>query len=127
VNNTLCGRRFRSFKVDNTLCGRRFRGFKVANTLCGRRFRSFRVDNTLCGRRFRNHRGVFVSKGGAVQVKNREELEKVISDLLKNEKRRQDLGEKALGVVRENLGAIDRTVDLIAENLRGSGVYVSDK
>ncbi len=70
---------------------------------------------------------VFVSKGGAVQVKNREELEKVISDLLKNEKRRQDLGEKALGVVRENLGAIDRTVDLIAENLRGSGVYVSDK
>ncbi|MFN7140169.1 MAG: 3-deoxy-D-manno-octulosonic acid transferase [Limisphaerales bacterium] len=69
----------------------------------------------------------FLTKGGAVQVQNREELERAIADLLKDESRRKHLGGNAAAVVRENLGAIDRTVAMIAEHLGPNGIYVSKK
>lgn len=69
----------------------------------------------------------FVTRGGALQVKDREELERAIADLLRDDKRRKELGDRALAVVRENLGAIDRTVDMIAEQLRENGFYVAEK
>ena len=59
----------------------------------------------------------FLQQQGALQVRNVEELEGVLAELLGNESRRQELGRNALKVVRENLGAIDRTVDMIVRRL----------
>jgi len=52
-----------------------------------------------------------------VQVRDAAELEGVLGELLGNEARREELGRNALRVVRENLGAIDRTVDVIVQRL----------
>ena len=59
----------------------------------------------------------FLQQQGAVQVRNAAELEGVLGELLGNEARREELGRNALRVVRENLGAIDRTVDVIVQRL----------
>ena len=59
----------------------------------------------------------FVAEDGAVQVSDPAGLEKAIAGLLADEKRRTELGRNAHSVVRENLGAIDRTVEMILEKL----------
>jgi len=66
----------------------------------------------------------FLAKDGAVQVQNAAELEKKLGELLANETRRTELGRNALKVVRENLGAIDRTVDMIVKHLDNGEIYV---
>jgi 3-deoxy-D-manno-octulosonic-acid transferase len=66
----------------------------------------------------------FVAQNAAIQVRDREMLEKMIAGLLADESRREELGRNALRVVRENLGAIVRTADMISENLKGRGVYI---
>lgn len=65
----------------------------------------------------------FVSKGGAVQVRNAAELETTFDELLGNEERRTELGRNALEVVRENRGGIDRTVDMIVAKLDREDLY----
>ncbi len=55
----------------------------------------------------------FVKHDGAAQVRNSAELEETLFSLLADENRRAALGKNALAVVRENLGAISRTVDMI--------------
>ncbi len=69
----------------------------------------------------------FLQKEAAVQVRDAVELEKAIGDLLADEGRRQQLGRNALQVVRENQGAIERTVDMVVQSLDGSGLYVAPK
>jgi 3-deoxy-D-manno-octulosonic-acid transferase len=59
----------------------------------------------------------FVEQQGAVQVRDAAELERALAELLADESRREQLGRNALKVVHENLGAIDRTVDMIVEHL----------
>ena len=66
----------------------------------------------------------FLANDGAVQVQNAAELEKKLAELLANETRRTELGRNALKVVRENLGAIDRTVDMIVKHLDNGEIYV---
>ena len=66
----------------------------------------------------------FVTQNAAVQAGNAELLENAIAELLADEKRREELGRNALRVVRENLGALGRTVDMILENLKGRGIYM---
>ncbi len=67
----------------------------------------------------------FVAEDGAVQVSDPAGLEKAIAGLLADEKRRTELGQNAHRVVRENLGAIDRTVEMILEKLDPGGVYIT--
>jgi len=67
----------------------------------------------------------FLAKGGAMQVKNAAELEKVCADLLADPARREKLGQNALAVVQENQGAIDRTADMIVKNLDSNEVYIA--
>jgi 3-deoxy-D-manno-octulosonic-acid transferase len=67
----------------------------------------------------------FVKRKGAVQVSNGEELERVIAGLLENPDRAAELGRNAIAVVRENLGAINRTVDMIVEHLDDSEIYIA--
>jgi 3-deoxy-D-manno-octulosonic-acid transferase len=69
----------------------------------------------------------FVAQNAAIQVDNAGMLEQAIAELLADEKRRAELGHNALRVVRENLGAIVRTVDIILENLKGRGIYIASE
>ncbi len=67
----------------------------------------------------------FLAQDGAVQVRNAVELEKVLGELLADESRRGLLGRNALKVVHENLGAIERTVEMIVRHLDGGEVYIA--
>lgn len=69
----------------------------------------------------------FLAKEGAVQVKDAAELETTLGELLADEKRREQLGQNALAVVRENQGAIDRTVEMILKHLDGEELYIAPK
>jgi 3-deoxy-D-manno-octulosonic-acid transferase len=69
----------------------------------------------------------FVERGGAIQVKDATGLETAIAELLKHPERRDVLGQHALRVVQENLGAIDRTVNMIVERLDPEEVYVAGR
>ena len=68
-----------------------------------------------------------VQQNGAVQVQDAEELERALRDLLADDARREQLGRNALKVVHENLGAIERTTDMIVERLAASDLYVAPK
>jgi 3-deoxy-D-manno-octulosonic-acid transferase len=59
----------------------------------------------------------FVEQDGAVQVRDAAELEKALGELLADEARREQLGRNALKVIQQNLGAVDRTADMIVERL----------
>jgi 3-deoxy-D-manno-octulosonic-acid transferase len=65
----------------------------------------------------------FVTENGAVQAGNPDALEKAIGELLADETRRLELGCNAKRVVRDNLGAIDRTVEMILEKLEPSEIF----
>jgi len=69
----------------------------------------------------------FLAQDGAVQVPDAAGLEKALIQLLSDPNRREQLGRNALRVVRENLGAIDRTVDMIVKHLEGGELYVTPK
>jgi 3-deoxy-D-manno-octulosonic-acid transferase len=69
----------------------------------------------------------FVANDGAVQVKDAAELESQLAALLADAARREQLGQNALKVVRENLGAIERTVEMILEHFDPEEHYVREK
>jgi 3-deoxy-D-manno-octulosonic-acid transferase len=69
----------------------------------------------------------FLAQDAAVQVRDPEALEKAVAVLLTDENRRAALGRNALRVVAENLGAIDRTVEMIVEKLRPREIYIAPK
>lgn len=69
----------------------------------------------------------FVSDGGAIQVRDPEMLEKNIVKLLSDEKFREEMGQNARRVVSKNLGAVERTEEMIVENLKSRGIYVEPK
>ncbi len=70
---------------------------------------------------------IFLSKDAAVQVQNAEELERTIGALLADPARRSALGKHALDVVTENLGAVERTVEMILPRLAQRGILVVPK
>ncbi|MBU6402529.1 MAG: 3-deoxy-D-manno-octulosonic acid transferase [Verrucomicrobia bacterium] len=65
-----------------------------------------------------------VDRRGAVQVRHAAELEQVIGDLLGDPHRREELGRNARTVIRENQGAIERTVAMLLEHLPQDEHYV---
>jgi len=69
----------------------------------------------------------FLAQNGAVQVRDPEALETAIAGLLADGNRRAELGRNALKVVAENLGALDRTTDMILAQLKTRGIYVAPK
>ncbi len=68
---------------------------------------------------------IFLAQNAVIQVRDAAELEKVFTDLLGNAARRRELGERAARVVRENMGAIDRTVDMIISHLDTGELYIT--
>ncbi|MDQ6631956.1 MAG: 3-deoxy-D-manno-octulosonic acid transferase [Verrucomicrobiota bacterium] len=67
----------------------------------------------------------FVKMEGAVQVQDETELEKVLGDLLNDPARCEQLGKNALRVVKENQGAIERTVNMIVEHFGDGEMHVA--
>ncbi|MEI8288986.1 MAG: 3-deoxy-D-manno-octulosonic acid transferase [Verrucomicrobiota bacterium] len=67
----------------------------------------------------------FLAKDAAVQVNNPEELERVLGELLANPARRDELGRHARAVVAENLGAVERTVEMILPHLKTKGIFIA--
>ena len=65
--------------------------------------------------------------GGALQVKDADGLESALHKLLGDTHLRVQIGENARRVVRENLGAIERTVDMILAHLDSTEIYVAAK
>lgn len=68
-----------------------------------------------------------VERDGAVQVHNVDQLEAALSKLLGSPERREVLGQNAVRVIRENLGAIDRTVEMIVGKIDDTDLYVAAK
>ncbi len=66
----------------------------------------------------------FVDQQGALQVNSAAELEQAFEQLLSDESLRRTMGMNAVRVVRENLGAIDKTVNMIVQHLEGGDLYV---
>ncbi len=67
----------------------------------------------------------FVQHEGAIQVRDEAGLEGALRQLLQDEPKRQRLGANALQVVRENQGAIDRTVEMIVKHLPDDEMYIA--
>jgi len=68
---------------------------------------------------------LLLEKQAAIQVQTPGELEKAVGELLANAGRRAELGRRAQAVVRENLGAIERTMEMILKELGPRGIYVA--
>jgi 3-deoxy-D-manno-octulosonic-acid transferase len=66
----------------------------------------------------------FVERQGALQVKDAAGLEEALALLLANGDKAAELGRNAQQVVRENLGAIERTIEMIVDYLSETKVYV---
>lgn len=64
-----------------------------------------------------------VEQHGAVQVRDAAGLEVALGHLLGDEKQRAALGRNAFHVVRENLGALDRTAEMIVQHLDAKGEF----
>ena len=69
----------------------------------------------------------FLEQDAAVQVRDAAELETAVAELLADASRREQLGRNALRVVRQNLGAIDRTVEMIVGHLATGEIYVAPR
>jgi 3-deoxy-D-manno-octulosonic-acid transferase len=67
----------------------------------------------------------FVEGGGALQVPDAAALENAVAELLADPGRRAEMGRKAIRVVRENTGALERTVQMILQRLPTDETYVS--
>jgi 3-deoxy-D-manno-octulosonic-acid transferase len=70
---------------------------------------------------------LFLKKDAAIQVKTAGELETAVAGLLADKPRRAELGRNALEVVSGNLGAVERTVEMILKELEPRGMYVVPK
>ena len=68
---------------------------------------------------------IFLAQKSVIQATDAADLEKTFSQLLGNETHRRELGELAAKVVRENMGAIDRTVEMIVRHLDTGELYVA--
>ena len=65
----------------------------------------------------------FVDADGAIQIRNENELQSSVAKLLTQPDMASRLSKNALSVVKQNLGAIERSVDMILAGLAGVDTY----
>ncbi len=85
---------------------------------------------TVFGPNMQNFRDVvrcLLAKDGAIQVRDERELESLMEKLLADPSRQEQLGQNGARVVRENQGALERTVEMIVKHLEGGELYVAPK
>lgn len=68
-----------------------------------------------------------VSRKGAIQVADAAQLESALAHLLSNPEFAAATGRNGQQVIRENLGSIERTVDMILEGLNDEEIYIIPK
>ena len=81
----------------------------------------------LFGPQMQNFKAIseaLVRGGGAIQVADPADLERQIESLLNQPERRRELGENAVQVIRQNLGAIEKTVEMILQQLPADDNYL---
>jgi 3-deoxy-D-manno-octulosonic-acid transferase len=66
---------------------------------------------------FKDITRLFLSRQAAMQAPNAAGLERALEELLANPARRAEMGAKAKATVAENLGAVERTVEMILPHL----------
>ena len=69
----------------------------------------------------------FVEADGAIQVADATALTVAMEQLLANPVRRDQLGHNAQSVVQSNLGATERTLEMILEGINDTGIYIKPK
>lgn len=69
----------------------------------------------------------FLAADAVVQVKDAAALETAFARLLNDSGQREELGRRASAVVQQNVGAIDRTVEMILQGVNNSGIYIAPK
>ena len=74
---------------------------------------------------FRDVVRIFLARQAAVQVRDAAELEQTFEALLADPARRERLGATARQIVRENQGAVARTVEMMVGPLSARGLYVA--
>ena len=67
----------------------------------------------------------FVENEAALQVRDVEELTQAVDRFLSNPAEAQRFGRNAVAVVQQNLGSIERTVEMVVKELEGSDIYVA--
>ena len=70
---------------------------------------------------------IFLKHNATVEVKDQADLERVLGELLEDPARRVELSRQALAAVAENIGAVERTVEMILPHLKARGIYVAPK
>jgi 3-deoxy-D-manno-octulosonic-acid transferase len=70
---------------------------------------------------------LFQQKDAVEQVIDAAELEHVLGNLLADPELRNKMGRAAQAVVAENLGAVNRTVEMILPHLESRGLWISQK
>lgn len=81
----------------------------------------------LFGPHMQNFRAIaatLVERKGALQVRDARELEKAVGDLLADEAKAAALGQNAAQVVKENMGAVERTVEMILQHLDQEEIHI---
>ena len=76
---------------------------------------------------FKDITRLFLSKNAAMQVKDSATLESALAGLLENPARREEFGRRALDVVAENQGSVERTVEMILPKLAQRNMIVVPK
>jgi len=76
---------------------------------------------------FKDITRIFLDQDAAVQIKDAAGLERALTELLENPARRADLGSRAKAAVARNLGAIERTVEMILPELARRNIYIVPK
>jgi 3-deoxy-D-manno-octulosonic-acid transferase len=74
---------------------------------------------------FKDITRIFLSQDAAVQVKDSAALERALTELLQNPARREELGQRAQAIITKNLGAVERTVEMIMPELARRNLYIA--
>lgn len=83
---------------------------------------------TVFGPNMQNFKDVvslFLAQDAVLQVNDVKELETALAQLFADADRRTQLGQNGMAVVQQNLGAIERTRELILNGINGSGLYIT--
>ncbi len=64
------------------------------------------------------------SQNSVIQVGDAAELEQTLGELLANPARREELGQAAQKIVKENQGAVARTAEMIVRHLESTDLYI---
>jgi len=68
---------------------------------------------------FRDMQSMFVKKQAGILVRNIKEMELSAAELLSDDKKREELGRRALELVRENQGSVKRIAEIISPFVKG--------